>query len=100
MYIKQLKRNLKQKESALLIEQQKAEMKGERRRQRKAKSENHRDAFVGLCERAPQATRFHLRTDASLSRSQRSEELTLQQSIDKDALMGLFNIYVADIGRN
>ena len=98
MYIKQLKRNLKQKESALLIEQQKAER--ERRRQRKAKSENHRDAFVGLCERAPQATRVHLRTDASLSRSQRSEELTLQQSIDKDALMGLFNIYVADIGRN
>ena len=90
MYIKQLKRNLAQKENALLV-QQKAEMKEERRRQRNAKSElvaRHNQIIETLLSdcvnerhrlRHAISERMHL-----LARSQRSEELTLQESIDKD----------------
>lgn len=90
MYIKQLKRDLMQKESALL-DQQKAERKEERRRQRKAKSElvaKHNQIIETLLSdcvnerhrlRYAISERMHL-----LARSQRSEELTLQESIDED----------------
>lgn len=90
MYIKQLKRDLMQKESALL-DRQKAERKEERRRQRKAKSElvaKHNQIIETLLSdcvnerhrlRYAISERMHL-----LARSQRSEELTLQESIDED----------------
>lgn len=90
MYIKQLKRDLMQKESALL-DQQKAERKEERRRQHKAKSElvaKHNQIIETLLSdcvnerhrlRYAISERMHL-----LARSQRSEELTLQESIDED----------------